>query len=183
MSASVFVEIALLLPDPFVPNKPFLYLLKTSENLMVFWCFQDEEKGCIGNKWINVSLWKSVWWCLPQPVTLHEDFEGHSIIIWSEDRHLKHNLFFLAKDRLLSIGVPFNAMQSGILWFPLQNQHLYLLLLLEFLLPLWLTFGWVLLGFKGVILFSRCILFVLNFLSICFIFWPYWILDQFGDRI
>ena len=26
--------------NPFVPNAPFLYLLKLSENLTVFWCFQ-----------------------------------------------------------------------------------------------------------------------------------------------
>ena len=32
--------------NPFVPNAPFLYPLKTSENLTV-------EKGCIGNKWVK----------------------------------------------------------------------------------------------------------------------------------
>ena len=37
----------------FVPNAPFLYLLKTSENRMVFWCFQELEKGSIGNNWVN----------------------------------------------------------------------------------------------------------------------------------
>ena len=38
--------------DPFVPNAPFLYPLKTSENLTVF-CFQGVEKGCIRNEWVN----------------------------------------------------------------------------------------------------------------------------------
>ena len=38
---------------PFFPNVPFLHSLKTSENLMIFWCFQGVEKGCIGNKWTN----------------------------------------------------------------------------------------------------------------------------------
>ena len=33
--------------NPFVPNAPFLYLLKTSENR------KEVEKGCIGNKWVN----------------------------------------------------------------------------------------------------------------------------------
>ena len=33
----------------FVPNAPFLYPLKTSQKLQVFWCFQGIEKGCIGN--------------------------------------------------------------------------------------------------------------------------------------
>ena len=37
--------------NPFVPNAPFLYPLKTSENRKV-------EKGCIGNKWNK--YWRSV---------------------------------------------------------------------------------------------------------------------------
>ena len=36
--------------NPFFPNATFLYSLKTSENLKVFWCFQGVEKECIGNK-------------------------------------------------------------------------------------------------------------------------------------
>ena len=39
--------------NPFVPNTPFLYPLKTSENLTVFWCIHGVEKGCIGYKWIK----------------------------------------------------------------------------------------------------------------------------------
>ena len=39
--------------NPFVPNAPFLYPLKISENLTVFWCFQRVEIGCIGNEWIK----------------------------------------------------------------------------------------------------------------------------------
>ena len=38
---------------PFVPNAPFLYPLKISENLAVFCCCQGVEKGCIGNNWVN----------------------------------------------------------------------------------------------------------------------------------
>ena len=37
----------------FVPNVSFLYSLKPSENLKVFWCFQGVEKGYIGNKWVE----------------------------------------------------------------------------------------------------------------------------------
>ena len=37
--------------NPFVINASFLYPLKTSEKLTVFWCFQGLEKGCIGNEW------------------------------------------------------------------------------------------------------------------------------------
>ena len=39
--------------NPFVPSAPFLYPLKTSENLTVFWCFQEVEKGRIGNEWVK----------------------------------------------------------------------------------------------------------------------------------
>ena len=39
--------------NPFVPNAPFLYPVKTLENLTVFWCFQGVQEGCIGNEWVN----------------------------------------------------------------------------------------------------------------------------------
>ena len=42
--------------NPFVPNAPFLYPLKTSENCEVFWCFQGVEKACVGNEWVKQSL-------------------------------------------------------------------------------------------------------------------------------
>ena len=42
--------------NPFVPNAPLLYHLKTSENLTVFWCFQGVEKECIGNKWVKIYI-------------------------------------------------------------------------------------------------------------------------------
>ena len=42
--------------NPFAPNGPLLYSLKTSENLRVFWCFQGVEKGCIRSEWIKLWL-------------------------------------------------------------------------------------------------------------------------------
>ena len=42
--------------DPFAPNLPFLYTLKTWKNLTVFWCFQGVEKWCIGSKWVDQWL-------------------------------------------------------------------------------------------------------------------------------
>ena len=42
--------------NPFVPNAPFLYSLKTLENLKDFWCFQEVEKRCIGNEWVKMLL-------------------------------------------------------------------------------------------------------------------------------
>ena len=40
---------------PIFPNTLFLYHLKTSENLKVFWWFQGVEKRSIGNRWINTG--------------------------------------------------------------------------------------------------------------------------------
>ena len=40
--------------NPFAPNAPFLYPLKTSKNPKVFWCFQGVEKGSIGSKWVKM---------------------------------------------------------------------------------------------------------------------------------
>ena len=34
---------------------PFSTLPKTSQNVMVFWCFQGVEKECIGNEWVKVE--------------------------------------------------------------------------------------------------------------------------------
>ena len=45
-----FIEASI---NSFIPNGPFLYPLKTSENRKVFWCFQGVEKGCIRNKYIK----------------------------------------------------------------------------------------------------------------------------------
>ena len=44
---------------PFVPNVLFLYPLKTSENLKVFWCFQGVEKGCIGNEQVKIHFFQN----------------------------------------------------------------------------------------------------------------------------
>ena len=49
-------NISLKCVNPFLPNVPFLYPLKTSENRKVFWCFQEVEKRYIENKWVKV-LW------------------------------------------------------------------------------------------------------------------------------
>ena len=41
--------------NPFIPKKPFLYPLKIWENFKVFWCFQEVERMCIGNKWVKTK--------------------------------------------------------------------------------------------------------------------------------
>ena len=48
---------------PFVPNALFIYLLNTSENLTVFWCFQGVEKECIGSEWVKKRLVFSCEFC------------------------------------------------------------------------------------------------------------------------
>ena len=50
--------------NPFVFNVPFLYPLKTSENL-VFSCFQGVEKRCIGNKGVKVKITRELDWNAP----------------------------------------------------------------------------------------------------------------------
>ena len=35
---------------------PFSTPLKTSENRKAVWCFQEVEKACIGNKWVQPNL-------------------------------------------------------------------------------------------------------------------------------
>ena len=40
--------------NPFIPNAPFRYPLKTSKNRQVLCWFQELEKRCIGNKWVNI---------------------------------------------------------------------------------------------------------------------------------
>ena len=41
--------------NPFFPNSPFLYPLKTSENRKVFY-FQGLEKECTGNKCVKIEI-------------------------------------------------------------------------------------------------------------------------------
>ena len=50
----------MFLINSFVPNAPFLYSLKTSENRKAFWCFQGVEKGCIGSKWVRIEYDKTI---------------------------------------------------------------------------------------------------------------------------
>ena len=49
-------QVQFLSINPFISNAPFLYSLKTSENLPGFLCFQGIEKGWIGNEWVKADL-------------------------------------------------------------------------------------------------------------------------------
>ena len=58
-SRGIFPYFLWLLINPFVPNAPFVYPLKTSENFTVFSCFHGVEKEYIGSKWVD-QLWQKV---------------------------------------------------------------------------------------------------------------------------
>ena len=45
-----------LVCNPFVPNAPFLYPLKASENPTVFLCFQGKRKGALGTNEFNTLI-------------------------------------------------------------------------------------------------------------------------------
>ena len=42
--------------NPFVPNAPFLYPLKTLENFTVFWCLRGKRKVALGKNWL-ILIW------------------------------------------------------------------------------------------------------------------------------
>ena len=69
--------------NPFIPNAPFLYSLKTSENLRVCWCFEGVEKGCIGNEWVKET--KSGNSSCGSPYPLRQEF---LIYFWNKTFHL-----------------------------------------------------------------------------------------------
>ena len=48
------LKMILLVINPFVCNAPFPYPLKTSEGFLMF---SGDRKGCIGSKWVKVTLW------------------------------------------------------------------------------------------------------------------------------
>ena len=49
--------------NPFVPNAPFLYPLKISENRKDFLVFSGGKKGYIANKWVKPYFWVRVYYC------------------------------------------------------------------------------------------------------------------------
>ena len=76
--------------NPFIASATFLYLLKTTENLTVLWCFQGVLKGCIRNKWIkgcrgafrNLSnIYDEVSWVKSQRLLVVNSFHKKSSII------------------------------------------------------------------------------------------------------
>ena len=80
--------------NPFVPNAPFFYPLKTSENSKVFWCFQRVEKGCTGNewvKWVKNSLFK---------LSLRSDFKTRGTSAWPDPYFSKSDIEYLQSELL-----------------------------------------------------------------------------------
>ena len=62
----------LFILNPFVHNASFLYTLKTSEKLTVFWCFHEVEKGCIMNEWVHILFSNAPFWF---PLKTSENFD------------------------------------------------------------------------------------------------------------
>ena len=78
--------------NPFLPKEPFLYPLKTSENRKVFWCFQEVEKGGIGNEWVKSEHSKIL---RENPVKhlrwifLWKNVNGFQLVILAKKLHFK----------------------------------------------------------------------------------------------
>ena len=51
MNVEIITNVIYFCVDPFVPNAPFIYPLKTSETLRFF---QGVEKRCIENEWVKL---------------------------------------------------------------------------------------------------------------------------------
>ena len=49
--------------NPFFHNALFLYHLKPSEKVKIFWCFQRVEKACVGNEWVNDVARRNISFC------------------------------------------------------------------------------------------------------------------------
>ena len=78
--------------NPFVPNAPFLYHLKISENLTVF-CFQGVQKECIGSEWVKpVEIkWKINWKRLKTLLTFQSIMQLQIIM---QQRHILNQYHF-----------------------------------------------------------------------------------------
>ena len=104
-------KLKLCILNRFVPNTPFLYPLKTSENLKVVWCFQGVQKGCIGNKWVNI--YNQIIFLNPQWETSFNHFHIIKFRRWfetskfqfftTEIRKVSNFDFFLGKMSLLDM--------------------------------------------------------------------------------
>ena len=114
LSLYIKQKIQQVLPlNRFVPNAPYLYPMKTSENPTVFWCFQRIEKMCIGNEWVKwagtslfklslrsdfKTIWKSTseW---PTHISQNQMWKSYNqnyylpIAIWKSLKYIGENLY------------------------------------------------------------------------------------------
>ena len=93
--------------NPFVPNAPLLYSLKTSENLTVFRCFRRVEKECIGNEWVKIkhSSKRFSWCCISKTYLL---------ILVTFAVHLAHYLNLLFRTFSTVMDLSYCSMDSQI---------------------------------------------------------------------
>ena len=88
----------------FVPNAPFLYSLKTLENLGIFWCFQVVEKWCIGNKWVKVCKDTTYYFCNLKLLTTFCSDSWYNFITGNIDTELWIKFFTIAVKNFCSIS-------------------------------------------------------------------------------
>ena len=79
--------------NPFVSNAPFLYPLKTLENLTLCWCFQGVEKGCSGNQLVKICTIILTWSCKNYSNRTCCPHCSFAIIVSSEDQFNKKEDF------------------------------------------------------------------------------------------
>ena len=66
---TVLVKFRYFKLNPFVTNALIPYPLKISENRKIFWCFQGEERACIGNKSVKFVVTTGCPACIPSTKT------------------------------------------------------------------------------------------------------------------
>ena len=84
--------------NPVVPNAPFFYPMKISENRIVFWCFQGVEKGCTGNKWVRIFQFDVINFIQSQPAITCSKLT----IKTPEQRHSRHFGVFIVNSEHIS---------------------------------------------------------------------------------
>ena len=90
--------------NPFVPNAPFFYPLKTRENHMVFWCFPGVEKGCIGDEWVKNEMFKNY-----KNLTVENIDSNYKLPTQLSENLLKKKIFSEYERFLWLLYKPFNV--------------------------------------------------------------------------
>ena len=76
-------------------------------DLMVFWCFQGVEKGCIGNKWVNALIKQHRY------SNKRRHLKPLDVETVTSKSSIKENLWTISKNSLGNtyVGVPFHTVE------------------------------------------------------------------------